>query len=85
MPIEDASVRWPEHQSPYRAVARITAGPQDTCPGFDFVDADVDDAAAPGVDARRHDARFVRGRLLRSRSVFDGSEPGRLPLGCRSF
>jgi hypothetical protein len=30
MPIEDASVRWPEDQSPYRAVARISAGPQDT-------------------------------------------------------
>ena len=30
MPIEDASVRWPEDQSPFRTVARITAGPQDT-------------------------------------------------------
>ena len=28
MPIEDASVRWPEAQSPHIAVARITAKPQ---------------------------------------------------------
>lgn len=28
MPIEDASVRWPEKQSPYVAVARITVPPQ---------------------------------------------------------
>jgi hypothetical protein len=30
MPIEDASVQWPEDQSPYRTVARITAKSQDT-------------------------------------------------------
>jgi hypothetical protein len=30
MPVEDASVRWPEDQSPYRPVARITATRQDT-------------------------------------------------------
>ena len=30
MPIEDASVAWPEDQSPYRTVARITASAQDT-------------------------------------------------------
>lgn len=28
MPVEDASVAWPEEQSPYIAVARITAQPQ---------------------------------------------------------
>lgn len=28
MPIEDASVRWPEDQSPYMTVARLVAGPQ---------------------------------------------------------
>lgn len=28
MPIEDASVRWPEEKSPYVAVARISVGPQ---------------------------------------------------------
>lgn len=28
MPIEDASVQWPEDRSPYRAVARLTVGPQ---------------------------------------------------------
>lgn len=28
MPIEDASQRWDEHQSPYRPVARIIAAPQ---------------------------------------------------------
>jgi hypothetical protein len=28
MPIEDASVRWPENKSPYRPVARITVRPQ---------------------------------------------------------
>jgi hypothetical protein len=30
MPIEDASVQWPEDKSPYRAVARIIARQQDT-------------------------------------------------------
>jgi hypothetical protein len=30
MPIEEASVRWPEDQSPYRPVARITANAQDS-------------------------------------------------------
>ena len=29
MPIEDASVPWPEDESPYVPVARITAAPQD--------------------------------------------------------
>lgn len=29
MPVEDASVQWPEDQSPYVAVARITIPPQD--------------------------------------------------------
>lgn len=28
MPIEDASVRWPEDESPYRAVAKLTIPPQ---------------------------------------------------------
>lgn len=28
MPIEDASVVWPEEESPYRAVARLTVAPQ---------------------------------------------------------
>lgn len=28
MPVEDASVKWPEELSPYVPVARITAGPQ---------------------------------------------------------
>ena len=28
MPIEDASVEWPQDRSPYVAVARITASPQ---------------------------------------------------------
>ena len=30
MPIEDASVQWPEQQSPYRTVARLTLPPQDS-------------------------------------------------------
>jgi hypothetical protein len=30
MPVEDASVAWPEDQSPYVAVGRITAPPQDS-------------------------------------------------------
>jgi hypothetical protein len=29
MPIEDSSIPWPENQSPYVAVGRITAQPQD--------------------------------------------------------
>ncbi|MEH3144847.1 MAG: catalase family protein [Methylobacterium frigidaeris] len=30
MPVEDASVPWPEEESPYRAVARITVPPQES-------------------------------------------------------
>ena len=30
MPIEDASVEWPQRESPYVAVATLTAGPQDS-------------------------------------------------------
>lgn len=30
MPVEDAAVQWPEDESPYLPVARITAAPQDT-------------------------------------------------------
>ena len=30
MPIEDASVAWPEDASPYVTVARLAVGPQDT-------------------------------------------------------
>ena len=33
MPIEDASVQWPETTSPYRPVARITVPPQDVATG----------------------------------------------------
>ena len=29
MPVEDASVQWPEEQSPFRTVARLTLPPQD--------------------------------------------------------
>ncbi len=29
MPVEDASVQWPEEVSPYQPVARLTVGPQD--------------------------------------------------------
>jgi chorismate-pyruvate lyase len=28
MPIEDATVQWPEDESPYLRVARLTVGPQ---------------------------------------------------------
>ena len=30
MPVEDGSVQWPEEQSPYQPVARLTFGPQGT-------------------------------------------------------
>lgn len=30
MPVEDGSVQWPEDQSPYQPVARLTFGPQET-------------------------------------------------------
>ncbi len=44
MPIEDASVPWPEDRSPYVAVARITVGPQ---PAWtDARSAAVDDGMA---------------------------------------
>jgi hypothetical protein len=42
-------------------------------PSFRFLDRDVGDAPPPGVDARRHNAQFVRGRMVRLRRIFDTS------------
>lgn len=64
MPVEDASVQWPEERSPYVAVARITAAPQ---PAWtDARAAAVDDGLAfspwHGVAAHRPIGGIMRAR-----------------------
>jgi hypothetical protein len=66
MPIEDASVVWPEDQSPYVAVARITAPSQDAW-SAEAVEA-IDDGMAfspwHGLAAHRPLGSIMRARRL---------------------
>ena len=71
MPIEDATVLWPEDQSPYVTVARLTAGAQ---PGWsELREAAVDDAMAfspwHGVAAHRPLGAIMRVR----KATYDSS------------
>lgn len=64
MPIEDASVVWPEDQSPYRAVARIQVAPQ---AGWDeALSTEIDDGVAfspwQGLVAHRPLGGIMRSR-----------------------
>ncbi|MFZ6762412.1 catalase family protein [Pseudoroseomonas sp. WGS1072] len=64
MPVEDASVAWPEEESPYVAVARITASPQ---PGWDAaLSREIDDGMAfspwNGLEAHRPLGGIMRSR-----------------------
>ncbi len=71
MPIEDATVAWPEDQSPYVTVARLTASPQ---PGWSEArEVAVDDSMAfspwHGVAAHRPLGSIMRVR----KAVYDSS------------
>ena len=64
MPIEDAATMWPESESPYLPVARITAAPQDTW--SDSLRASVEDRMAfnpwTGLAAHRPLGSIMRAR-----------------------
>ena len=62
MPVEDAAVMWPEDESPYLPVARITAIPQDTW--ADAMREAVEDRMAFNLDGPRRAsaARFDHAR-----------------------
>jgi hypothetical protein len=66
MPIEDASVRWPEERSPFIAVARITAQPQ--CAWSEARSQTIDDGMAfspwHGISAHRPIGSVMRVRKM---------------------
>lgn len=64
MPIEDASVRWPEDESPYVTVARIFVAPQSTWNGTRVAMIDEGMAFSPwhGVSAHRPLGVVMRSR-----------------------
>ncbi|MBY0339200.1 MAG: catalase family protein, partial [Acetobacteraceae bacterium] len=90
MPIENASAEWPEAESPYRTVARVTVPPQ---PAWNEARARlVDDGLAfnpwHGIEAHRPLGAINRARLVayaesaRFRAERNGCpirEPGRAP------
>jgi hypothetical protein len=65
MPVEDASVAWPEEASPYRPVARITLPPQDAySPAWRVhVDEVLAFSPAHGLAAHRPLGSLMRARL----------------------
>ena len=63
-PIEDASVEWPEDQSPYRRVARLTFPPQDS---FDPARQDVVDYRVSFSPAHAPAAHRPLGSIMRAR------------------
>ncbi len=64
MPIEDASVVWPESQSPYIAVARIVVSPQDAWSPLAVAEIDEGLAFSPwhGLAAHRPLGSVMRAR-----------------------
>ncbi len=80
MPVEDASVQWPEDESPYATVARITVGPQDTWSAARVATVDDGVAFSPwnGLAAHRPLGSIMRARqaaYLRS-AAFRGERNG---------
>jgi hypothetical protein len=73
MPIEDASVVWPEAQSPYIAVARIVVGPQDAWSPLAVAEIDEGLAFSPwhGVAAHRPLGSVMRARKATYESSAD--------------
>lgn len=79
MPIEDASVEWPEERSPFVAVARITVAPQQAW--NDALSHEMDDGLAfspwHGLAAHRPLGSVNRVR----RAAYAGSASARSPRG----
>lgn len=65
MPVEDASVRWPEEASPYRAVARLVLPRQEATSEarLRFVDERMSFRPAHGLAAHRPLGSLMRARL----------------------
>jgi hypothetical protein len=79
MPIEDATVPWPEDQSPFVAVARITVAPQDSWSTARSGAMDDGLAFSPwhGLAAHRPLGSINRVR----RAAYEGSAGARSPRG----
>ena len=81
MPIEDASVIWPEDKSPYRAVGRIAVAPQSAWnqARADFVDGELAFSPWHGMAAHRPLGAIMRARrevyAVMSRRRGAGPEP----------
>ena len=73
MPIEDASVVWPESKSPYIAVARIAVGPQDAWSPPAVAEIDEGMAFSPwhGLAAHRPLGSVMRARKATYKSSAD--------------
>ena len=80
MPVEDASVVWPKDQSPYVAVGRIIAAPQDTWSEAKVKAVDDGMAFSPwhGLAAHRPLGSVMRARkdTYRSSAQFRGERNG---------
>jgi hypothetical protein len=65
MPVEDASVEWPEEESPYRPVARLVLPVQDACspPRRRFVDEVLSFCPSHALAAHRPLGSLMRARL----------------------
>ena len=92
MPVEDAAAMWPEDESPYRPVARITALPQETW--SDALRQQVEDRLAfnpwTGLAAHRPLGSIMRARrpayaaaraYRAENNAVTIEEPTRLPVG----
>ena len=79
MPIEDASVRWPEEQSPFLSVARISVPPQRAWSGELSVEMDDGLSFSPwnGLAAHRPLGSVNRARRI----AYAGSAHARSPRG----
>jgi hypothetical protein len=66
MPVEDASVPWPEEQSPYAVIGRITAKPQDAWSDANIRSVDEGMAFSPwhGLAAHRPLGSVMRARRV---------------------
>lgn len=80
MPVEDASVPWPEDQSPYVTVGRINAGPQDSWSDARVKAVDDGMAFSPwhGLAAHRPLGSVMRARkdTYRNSAQFRGERNG---------
>ena len=73
MPVEDASVQWPEDQSPYRSVARSVLPPQDAYepPRADVADIDLSFSPAHSLTAHRPLGGINRARMTVYKALAD--------------